>query len=451
MAATGCGSQGRITMAKKSAAKKAGAKKPAKAKIVIKKKKRSGGAHSTGSGQASPAPTKKTTNHKSRTGTSPVPTKAKTKRKPAEVQVPTPQAIQVTGTPTKEPKFVIEGVPPLETGLSAVAALYSALQAMACEIPYDTLSVASGEAFRLYVQVDRARANNPRAEPLAGLSIPANYFATHNILETACEALGLKARLVCLDERPSTAQLKTLWRDIEKSVRAGRPVPACGPQGSFQHEWCLVTGVDEPRDRVFFRDTVHRFELYANGPRDTAWQGWMPGRSGECWMPHLIIEALPKRQVAEERLAEQAIARAIAAAREGFARPNWAAGLAAYAVWILQLGQTDWHRDSFERLREPALANSWLLMNTFAGRRAAGQFFERTSRYFAGKKNAAMHRAARFYSAAAGALQTAGALFPNWGQQYEEPDRRAKAAELLAMAASAEGDAAAALEEAFGE
>ena len=60
-----------------------------------------------------------------------------------------------------------------------------------------------------------------------------------------------------------------------------------------------------------------------------------------------------------------------------------------------------------------------------------------------------MHKAARFYAASAGALQTAGALFPNWGQGYEEADRRQRAAELLVLAESAEREAVEALEDAF--
>jgi hypothetical protein len=376
------------------------------------------------------------------------------KKRPA---APEPQAEHASNIPLldksagRQKKFVIEGVLPLETGLSAVGALYSALQTLGSPIAYDTLSVASGETFRLFVQLPRAMAAGGRSPdvPSAGVAIAAATFATENLLQTACDALGLQARIVCLDTAPSPTRHSEIWRDIERTIRAGRPVPACGLPGSFQHEWCLITGIDEERNRVFFRDVTHRFELYGNGPRGSTWQGWLPGGPQPCWMPHVIIESVPKRPPDEERLANKAVERAIAAARQGFVAPHWAAGLAAYDAWILQLGQARWHAATAERLGEPAMANSWLLTNTFAGRRAAGQFLECTSRFFAGKKNAAVHRAARLYSAAAGALQTAGALFPNWGTGYDDAERRVKAAELLAIAQSAEREATDVLADAF--
>lgn len=348
-------------------------------------------------------------------------------------------------------KVVIEGVPPLEVGSSAVAALYSALRTIGSDISYDEISVAGGDAFRLYVQTGRmSHGGRKKEEPKAGVRIASTYFATHDILRAACDALGIKAETVCLDRKPGATRVKALWRDIEKSILAGRPVPACGVPGSFEHEWCLITGVDGPGGRAFFRDATHRFELYAQGRRGSVWQGWMPGPQEVCWMPHVLVDGVSRRRPPLEKLADQAVGRAVAAAREGFVRPDWAGGLVAYRVWILQLGQDQWHAEASHHLREPALANSWLLVNTFAGRRAAGQFFDRVARLFAGKKNTALHKAGKLYTAAAGALQTAGALFPNWGQGYEEAERRHRAVELLAIAESAEREAVEAFEDAFG-
>jgi hypothetical protein len=348
-------------------------------------------------------------------------------------------------------KVVIEGVPPLEIGSSAIAALHSALVALGADIPYDLLSVAGGDAFRLYVQTDRMSHSGGKDErPLAGVCIASTWFATDDVLSETCRTLGIKAKVVALDRKPGVARAKSLWRDIEKSIRAGRPVPACGAPGSFEHEWCLITGVDPAGDRVFFRDTTHRFETYAQGPRNSLWQGWLPGPLAMPWMPHVLISAVPKRLPAEQKLADLVVGRAVAAARCGHVPPNWAAGLAAYQVWVLQLGQDVWHAEATHHLREPALANAWLLSNTFAGRRAAGQFFEGVARLYAGKKNAAVHRAAKLYTASAGALHSAMGLFPNWGQGYEEPERRHKAVELLSIAEAAEREAVEHLEEAFG-
>ena len=372
------------------------------------------------------------------------PRKTKAKTKVAKVS-----RRPMAASRAKEAKVVIEGVPPLEVGASAVAALYSALETLGAGIPYETLSVAGGDAFRLAVQTDRMCHAGKRRSPAAGVCIASTYFTTHDVLAATCSALGIRASIVCLDRKPGATRVKTLWRDIEKSIRAGRPVPACGVPGSFEHEWCLITGVDVAGKRVFFRDATHRFELYAQGRRGSVWQGWMLGPQEVCWMPHVLITGLSKRKVIAKRLADVAVGRAVSAAREGFVRPNWASGLAAYHVWILQLGQDAWHAEAQRHLREPALANSWLLSNAFAGRRAAGQFFEGAARRYAGKKNAAVHKAAKLYSAAAGALQTAGALFPNWGQGYEEADRRHRAAELLTIAESAERDAVEGLEQAF--
>jgi len=351
----------------------------------------------------------------------------------------------------KSGKVVIEGVPPLEVGCSAIAALHSALQVLGAGIPYEVLSVAGGEAFRLYVQLDRmGRADGRHRQPLAGVSIASTSFATYDVLTATCGAVGVRAKVVWLDRKPGVARARSLWKAIERNVRAGRPVPACGVPGSFEHEWCLITGTDEAGKRVFLRDTTHRFDLYGQGPRGSVWQGWMPGPQGTCWMPHVLVEGVGRRRASETRLADAAVTSAVSAAREGFVEPCWAAGLAAYRVWILQLGQEHWHAESARHLREPALANSWLLSNAFAGRRAAGQFFENVARHYAGRKNAAVHKAAKFYAASAGALQTAGALFPNWGQGYEEPERRQRAAELLGIAESAERQAVEALEDAFG-
>jgi len=360
-----------------------------------------------------------------------------------------PKACGAASKAAKAGKVVIEGVPPLEVGCSAIAALHSALQVLGAEIPHDVLSVAGGEAFRLYVQLDRMGRGDGHRQPLAGVSVASTSFATHDILAATCDALGIRAKVVWFDRKPGAARARSVWQAIERSVRAGRPVPACGVPGSFEHEWCLVTGVDEAGKRAFFRDATHRFDLYAQGPRGSVWQGWMPGPQGTCWMPHVLVEGLGKRRPSEKRLAGAAVAGAVSAAREGVVAPHWAGGLAAYHVWILQLGQDHWHAESARHLREPALANSWLLSNAFAGRRAAGQFFERVARHYAGRKNAAVHKAARLYAASAGALQTAGALFPNWGQGYEEPDRRQRAAELLGIAESAERQAVEALEDAF--
>lgn len=348
-------------------------------------------------------------------------------------------------------KVVIEGVLPLEQGCSAIAALRSALLALGTDISCDVLSVAGGEAFRLFVQLDRMRHSADKGDRLlAGVRIASTWFATYNVLEQTCHALGIRARVVRLDKKPGAARVEALWRDIEKSVRDGRPVPACGAPGSFEHEWCLITGIDPAGDRVFFRDTTHRGDLYAQGPRRSVWQGWMPGPEDAPWMPHVLIEAVPKKQPAPQKLADLAVRQAVEAARMTFAAPSWAAGLAAYHVWILQLGQDQWHAESINHLREPALANSWLLSNTFAGRRAAGQFFESAARLYAGKKNAAVHRAAKLYTASAGALHSAMALFPNWGQGYEESERRHRAAGLLTLAEAAEREAVEHLEEAFG-
>lgn len=352
---------------------------------------------------------------------------------------------------SKKSKAVIEGVPPLEVGCSAVAALHSALQTIGADIPFDVLSVAGGDAFRLAVQVDRMTSGSGKQrKSLAGICIASTHFATFDVLKETCQVLGIPAEVVYLERKPGATRVKALWRDIERTVRDGRPVPACGVPGSFEHEWCLVTGVDEGNGRVFFRDATHRFDLYAQGPRGSTWQGWMPGPQGVCWMPHLLLSPMRKRPVSMLRLAEVAIRRAVDAARQGFVPPNWLSGLPAYHAWILQLGHDRWHAESSRHLREPALANSWLLTNTFAGRRAAGQFFEGVAKLFAGKKNAAVHKAAKLYSASAGALQSAGAQFPNWGQGYEEAEHRQRAADLLTIAESAEREAVEALEDAFG-
>ena len=363
-------------------------------------------------------------------------TAARTKKQPAAKR-------------TSQNKFVIEGVPPLEVGLSALAALASALETMGADISYETLLVASGEAFRLYVQTGRPRSSGHAGRPLAGVAVEANTFATENLVDRACQALGIQAEVVALKAKPSATRLKAIWKAIEKQVRSGVPVPACGCPGSFQHEWCLITGLDPQRHRVFFRDMTHRFELYGQGPAGDPWKGWMPGPDGEVWVPHVLIKAVRKGRTTEKRLAEAVIAGAVEAAAEGLVEPDWVSGPAAYDVWRLHLGQDRWHSEAANHLREPALANSWLLLNAFAGRRAAGNFLARVARHFAGRKNAAVHKAAKLYSAAAGALQTAGALFPNWGQGYEEADRRAHEIELLGIAAKAERDAVAALAEAF--
>jgi hypothetical protein len=347
-------------------------------------------------------------------------------------------------------KVVIEGVPPMEAGCSALAALHSALQALDSNVPYEILSVAGGEAFRLYVQLDRMRHAGSHGErSLAGVRIASTWFATHNVLEETCRVLGIRGRVVHLAKKPAATRLKTLWRDIEQSLRAGRPVPACGVPGSFEHEWCLITGVDPPANRVFLRDATHRAEFYAQGPRGAAWQGWMPGVEERPWMPHLLITAVPKRLPSEQKLAELVIRRAVAAGRETFVAPSWASGLAAYQVWILQLGQDVWHAEAGHHLREPALANAWLLSNSFAGRRAAGRFFEEVARLYAGKKNRAVHRAAKLYTASAGALHSAMGLFPNWGHGYEEPELRQRQIGLLTIAEAAEREAVTRLASAF--
>lgn len=350
----------------------------------------------------------------------------------------------------KGDKVVIEGVSPLEQGCSAIAALRSALLTLGADIPCDLLSVAGGEAFRLFVQLDRMRHSAGQDDrPLAGVRIASTWFATYDVLEETCRTLGIRARVIRLARKPGAARAEALWRDIDKSVRDGRPVPACGPPGSFEHEWCLVTGIDPAGQRVFFRDTTHRGELYAQGPRHSVWQGWLPGPDGMPWMPHVLVEAAPKKLPNPQKLADLAVRRAVQAARMTFVAPSWAAGLVAYQVWILQLGQDQWHLESINHLREPALANSWLLSNTFAGRRAAGQFFQGAARLYAGKKNAAVHRAAKLYTASAGALHAAMALFPNWGQGYEEAELRHRAAGLLTIAEAAEREAVEHLEEAF--
>jgi hypothetical protein len=349
-------------------------------------------------------------------------------------------------------KWVIEGVPPMDVGLSALAALASALQAMGHEVPLSTLLVAGGEAFRLVVQTGRS-IDSPRAarHATAGVAVEASTFAPDNLLETTCRELGIRAQVISLEAKPSATRVKALWQAIERTVRAGTPVPACGCKGTFEHEWCVMTGFDPQGKRVLFRDVTHRLELYAQGPLGQAWEGWMPGPGpARVWMPHVLIQGVPRKPPNEAKLAERVIARAVAAARAGTVPPCWITGLAAYDVWMLHLGQERRHQEAINHLREPSLANSWLLLNTFAGRRAAGQFLAAVARHFAGKKNAAVHKAAKLYSAAAGALQTAGALFPNWGHGYEEPDRRARQIELLGMAAQAERDATDALADAFG-
>jgi hypothetical protein len=352
--------------------------------------------------------------------------------------------------PAKGGKAVIEGVAPLEQGCSAIAALRSALLALGCDLSYDILSVAGGEAFRLFVQLDRMRHTASKdARPLAGVRIASTWFATYNILEETCATLGIRARVVRLEKKPASTRAEAVWRDIERRIREGCPVPTCGAPGSFEHEWCVITGVDPAGDRVLFRDTTHRGELYAQGPRHSVWQGWLPGPEDMPWMPHVLIEAAPKKLPSAEKLADLAVRRAVMAANMSFVAPSWAAGLAAYHAWILQLGQDQWHLESINHLREPALANSWLLSNTFAGRRAAGQFFAEAARFYAGKKNAAVHRASKLYTASAGALHSAMALFPNWGQGYEEAERRHRAMELLTIAEAAEREAVEHLEEAF--
>ncbi|MBN2582932.1 MAG: hypothetical protein JXL80_07685 [Planctomycetes bacterium] len=372
------------------------------------------------------------------------------KAAPAKAAKPSKTA-KPTGTRSSKDKWVIEGVPPLDTGLSALAALASALETMGHNISLQTLMVASGEAFRLFVQTGRAVSSARSGQPLAGVVVEASTFATENLLETACNELGIRAEVVALDAKPGAARIKALWQTIEKTVRAGVPVPACGCRGTFEHEWCLVTGFEPERKRVFFRDVTHRLELYAQGPVGQPWEGWMPGPDkGRTWMPHLIIKSAPKKRLNEAKLAETVIAKAVESAWQGIVEPDWVGGLAAYDVWMLQLGQDRWHQEAMNHLREPALANSWLLLNAFAGRRAAGNFLASVARHFAGKKNSAVHKAAKLYSAAAGALQTAGAMFPNWGHGYEEPDRRMREVELLGIAAKAERDATDALAEAFG-
>jgi len=359
-------------------------------------------------------------------------------------------ATKAAPAPTKTGKAVIEGVAPLEQGCSAIAALRSALLALGCDLSCDVLSVAGGEAFRLFVQLDRMRHTASKdARPLAGVRIASTWFATYNILEETCATLGIRARVVRLEKKPGATRVEAVWRDIERSIRDGRPVPTCGAPGSFEHEWCLITGIDPAGDRVLFRDTTHRGELYAEGPRHSVWQGWLPGPEEMPWMPHVLIEAAPKKPPSMEKLADLAVRRAVMAVRLSFVAPTWAAGLAAYHAWILQLGQDQWHLESINHLREPALANSWLLSNTFAGRRAAGQFFAEAARFYAGKKNAAVHRASKLYTASAGALHSAMALFPNWGQGYEEAERRHRAVELLTIAEAAEREAVEHLEEAF--
>ncbi|NLX58257.1 MAG: hypothetical protein GXY74_04115 [Phycisphaerae bacterium] len=354
------------------------------------------------------------------------------------------------GTRTAKDKWVIEGVPPLDAGLSALAALASALEAAGRPVPLATLLVAGGEAFRLFVQTGRSVAPSSSKIPAAGVAVEATTFAPENLLETTCRELGIQADVIALDAKPGETRSKALWQAIDRSVRAGMPVPACGCKGTFEHEWCLVTGFDPEHRRALFRDVTHRLELYAQGPVGEPWQGWMPGPAGRLWMPHVLIRSMPKKPVHEARLAERVVARAVASARVGTVPPCWIGGLAAYDVWMLHLGHERRHQEAANHLREPALANSWLLLNTFAGRRAAGQFLASAARHFAGRKNAAVHKAAKLYSAAAGALQTAGALFPNWGHGYEEPDRRARQIELLAIAAQAERDATDALDDAFG-
>lgn len=352
-------------------------------------------------------------------------------------------------------KVVIEGVPPLEAGCSALAALHSALRALGSDVPYEVLWVAGGEAFRLYVQLDRMRhagsqhVGSQDERPLAGVRIASTWFATYDVLEETCRTLGIRGRIVRLEKRPAATRLKALWRDIEQSLRAGRPVPACGVPGSFEHEWCLITGVDPSAHRVFLRDATHRSEFYAQGPRGTVWQGWIPGVEERPWMPHLLITALPKRLPSQQKLADLAIRRAVTAGREAFVAPSWASGLAAYQVWILQLGQDVWHAEAGHHLREPALANAWLLSNAFAGRRAAGRFFEGVARHYAGKKNGAVHRAAKLYTASAGALHSAMGLFPNWGHGYEESELRQRQIELLTIAEAAEREAVTLLASAF--
>ena len=215
-------------------------------------------------------------------------TAARTKKKPAAKR-------------TSQGKFVIEGVPPLEVGLSALSALASALETMGADISYEMLLVASGEAFRLYVQTGRPQSSGRAGRSLAGVAVEANTFATENLVERACQALGVQAEAVALEAKPSATRLKAIWKVIEKQVRWGVPVPACGCRGSFQHEWCLITGLDPERRRVFFRDMTHRFELYGHGPAGNAWKGWMPGPDGEVWVPHVLIKAVRKGRTTEGR------------------------------------------------------------------------------------------------------------------------------------------------------